>query len=157
MVYQNLCQAHLHEVGLTKIPGDHDFLNIFFQHDKFQERLQSIFQKFHDRFHDRLQDWQTPPNNSLKLVNFKTYYTKSNLPSFSANKVCNGPATWSILTSHYAWGPVTIYNDFPNTHGTAFGLESRVLTITRSRLLACVWSSPQRGEKNPLTRGQVVD
>jgi hypothetical protein len=29
MVYRNLRQAHLQEVGLTKIPGDHDFFNIF--------------------------------------------------------------------------------------------------------------------------------
>ena len=26
------------------------------------------------------------------------------LPSFPANKICNGPATWSILTLHYARG-----------------------------------------------------
>jgi len=38
----------------------------------------------------------------LKLINFETYYIKSNPPLFSANKVCNGPTTWSILTSHYA-------------------------------------------------------
>jgi hypothetical protein len=29
MVYRNLRQAHLQEVGLTKILGDHDFFNIF--------------------------------------------------------------------------------------------------------------------------------
>ena len=29
MVYRNMRQAHLQEVGLTKIPGDHDFFNIF--------------------------------------------------------------------------------------------------------------------------------
>ena len=33
--------------------------------------------------------------------------------SFSANKIYNGPATWSILASHYAWGP-------PQLHKTAF-------------------------------------
>jgi hypothetical protein len=27
--------------------------------------------------------------------------------SFSNNKICSGPATWSNLTSHYAWGPMT--------------------------------------------------
>ena len=63
------------------------------------------------------------------------------LPSFPTNKICNDSATRSILTSHYAWRPVTTSNGFPNTHGTAFGWESRVLTITRSRLLAHVWSS----------------
>jgi hypothetical protein len=29
MVYRNLRQAPLQEVGLTKIPGDHDFLILF--------------------------------------------------------------------------------------------------------------------------------
>ena len=28
MVSRNLCQAHLLEVGLTKIPGDHETLSI---------------------------------------------------------------------------------------------------------------------------------
>jgi hypothetical protein len=29
MVDQNLCQAYLQEVGLTKMTGDHDFFNMF--------------------------------------------------------------------------------------------------------------------------------
>ena len=85
------------------------FYNIFFQYDKFQNRLQG-------RFHDRFQDIQTPPSNSTKLIEFETYYIKPNPPLFSVNKICNDPATWSILTSHYAWWPVTAKNDFPNTH-----------------------------------------
>ena len=49
------------------------------------------------------QDNQTPPSSSLKFVEFETCYIILNqiLPSFSANNICNGPATWSILTSHY--------------------------------------------------------
>jgi hypothetical protein len=79
----------------------------------------------------------------LKLKFFKHIILNQILPIFSTNKVWNGPATWSILTSHYAWGPETTYNGFPNTHGLAFGWESRVHTITRSRLLAHVWSGPE--------------
>ena len=30
-----------------------------------------------------------------------------NLPSFFVNEICNGPGTWSILTSHLTWGSVT--------------------------------------------------
>jgi hypothetical protein len=44
MVYRNLRQGHLQEVGLMEIPGDHDFLNIFFQLDKLQGRFQNRFQ-----------------------------------------------------------------------------------------------------------------
>ena len=110
-------------VGLTQIPGDHDILQ----------------GKFHNKFQYRFQDRQATPSISLKL---RHIILNQILTPFSANKICNGPATWSILTSHYAWGPVTTYNGLPNTHGTAFGWESRVLTITRSWLLAHVWSGP---------------
>ena len=106
-----------------------------FQRDKFQGRFPNIF-------HNTLHDKQTPPSSSLKLVGFETSFIKANPPIFSANKICNGPATWPILTSHSARGSVTTYNNFPSTHGMAFGWESRVLTITRSRLLARVWSGP---------------
>ena len=34
-----LHQAHLQEVGLTQIPGDHDFFNILFHHDRLQEKF----------------------------------------------------------------------------------------------------------------------
>ena len=68
MVYHNLRQAHFLEVGLTQIPGDHDFFNIF-QHD----RLQGIF---HKRFQDRFQDRQRPPTYSLSLIEFEIYYIK---------------------------------------------------------------------------------
>jgi hypothetical protein len=40
--------------------------------------------------------------------------------------------------------PRNSFNNFPNTPGSTFGWESRVLTITRSRLLAHVWSGPQQ-------------
>ena len=82
------------------------------------------------------------PSNHLELIEFETYHIKLNPPFFPVNKTCNGPTTWSILTSDYVWGPVTTYNDFPNTHCTTFGWESRVLTITRSWLLAHTWSGP---------------
>jgi hypothetical protein len=74
MASRNLCQPHLLEVGLTKIPGDNDFFLIFFfQQDRFQDRLQG---KFQDR-------QKTPPSNSLKLMEFETYYIKPNRPFFS--------------------------------------------------------------------------
>jgi hypothetical protein len=68
-----------------------------FQHDIFHDRWQG-------RFQNKFQGRQTSPNIYLKLIEFKTYYIKSS--PLSANKACNVPATWSILTSHYAWGPV---------------------------------------------------
>jgi hypothetical protein len=40
-------------------------------------------------------------------------------------------------------GPWLHKTTFPNTHSTAFGWESRVLTITRSQHLAHVWSGPK--------------
>ena len=55
----------------------------------------------------RFQDIQTPPSSSLKLIEFKTYYIKPNPTLFSANKICNGPATWSIFTAQCAWGSMT--------------------------------------------------
>ena len=43
----------------------------------------------------------------LTWYNLRHIILNQILPSFSANKICNGPATWFILTSHYAWGPKT--------------------------------------------------
>ena len=64
------------------------------------------------------------------------------LTLFSTNKICNGPLTWSILISHYAWGHVTTQNDYPNnTHDTTFKRESRAFTIIWSQPLAYVWSA----------------
>ena len=71
MVYRNLHQAHLQEVGLTQILEDHDFFFFKFQHDIFEDILQGIFQ-------NRFQERQTPPSNSLKLIEFETYYIKPN-------------------------------------------------------------------------------
>ena len=48
---------------------------IYFQHDKFHDGFQG---EFHNRFQDIFQDRQTPPNSSLKLVDFETYYIKPN-------------------------------------------------------------------------------
>jgi hypothetical protein len=90
-------------VGLTKIPGDHDFFNIFFSRTDFRTDFRADFRA--DSRIDSRTDSRTDKHHQiilLKLINFETYYIKSNPPLFSANKVCNGPATWSILTSHYA-------------------------------------------------------
>ena len=75
MVSWNFRDAHLQEVGPTKISGDHDFFNIFFQRDKNQDKLQC---KFLDRFQGR----QTLPSTSLRLIKFETHYNKSNPPLF---------------------------------------------------------------------------
>ena len=64
MVYQNLRHAHLLEVGLTQILGNHNFLNIF-----PAGQIQNIF-------HDK----HIPQRNSLKLIEFETHYIKSNPP-----------------------------------------------------------------------------
>ena len=100
MVCRNLRQAYLQEVGLTQISWDHFFIFIF-------TSAWQISCRFLSRFLNRFQDWQIPPSSSLKLVEFETKYIKPNHPSSYANKICNGPATWSILTSHYAWGSMT--------------------------------------------------
>ena len=63
----------------------------------FKTYCKAYFKKFQVIFHDK----QTSPSSSLTLVEFETYYIKQNPPLFSGNKICNGPATWSILTSHY--------------------------------------------------------
>ena len=75
------CIVHwdLHQVGLMQIPRYHDFKKIKFHQDIFQDRLQGTF---HNRFQDRFHDKQTPPNNSLKLVEFETYCIKPNPPLF---------------------------------------------------------------------------
>lgn len=54
MVSQSFREAHPQEVGLTQIPGDHDFFKCFSQHVIIQGRIQ-----------DRLQDRQTPPSLSM--------------------------------------------------------------------------------------------
>ena len=74
------------------------------QHDWFQGRFQNVFHiRLKDRFHDR----QTSPSSSLKLVEFETYYIKPNRPLLFRQQNMQGPTTWSILTSQYAWGSVT--------------------------------------------------
>ena len=57
-------------------------------------RLNSMTDKHHRVI---LSNWQRLRHITLNQI----------LPSFSANMICNGPATWSILTSQYAWGHVT--------------------------------------------------
>ena len=58
-------------MALMQIPGDHDFLYIFSQ----QER-------FHDILRGRFKDRQTPPSNFLILIKFETHYIKPNPPLF---------------------------------------------------------------------------
>ena len=74
-----------------------------FQHDKFQDKLQG-------RFQNRFQDIYPKHTNTTKKFSqidrvLRHIILNQVLPSFYANKICNGPATWSIITSHYAWGP----------------------------------------------------
>ena len=83
MVSRNFRQAHPQEVGLTQFMGVHAFFNFFFQQDRLQGRFQYR---------------QTPSSNYLKVIEFETCYIKPNPPFFSANKICNGPTTWSIHT-----------------------------------------------------------
>jgi hypothetical protein len=76
MVSRNLHQAHLQEMGLTQILVDHDFFNILFQHDKCEDILQGKFQ-----IPRQIPESTTPPSNSLKWIEFETYYIIPN-PSF---------------------------------------------------------------------------
>ena len=48
----------------------------------------------------------------------------------------------SHMTSHYARGSVTELHDFGGVLGRPLDSFFRALTISWSRLLACVWSSP---------------
>jgi hypothetical protein len=48
----------------------------------------------------------------------------------------------SQMTSHYTWGSVTTLHDFEGGLGTALDTLFWALTISWSRLLACVWSGP---------------
>jgi hypothetical protein len=95
--------------------------------------------------HGKFQDRQTPPSNSLKLIEFETCYTKSNPPLFFRQQSMQ----WSrnMVHSHFTLRlrARDYINGFPNTRGMAFGWETRVLTITRSRLLAHVWSGLKGG------------
>ena len=96
MVYRDLHHTHLLEVGLTQIPGDQDFFNNFLSKTNFGTdcRVDSITNSKTDKHHQY---------KSLKLIEFEIYCIKPNPPLFfPANTICNGPATWSILTSHYA-------------------------------------------------------
>jgi hypothetical protein len=69
------------------------------QQDIFQDKLQG---RFHNRFQDRFEDKQTPPSNSLKLIEFETMYIKTtSSPPFPPTKYAM-VATRSILTSNYA-------------------------------------------------------
>ena len=121
MVSRNFCQAYLQEVGLTQISGDHDFFNIF-EHDRFQDKFQGrIYNRFYNRFHDR----QTPPSSSLKLVDFETYCIKPNPPLLFHQQNMQ----WSRNMVHPHFTLCLRFHDylngFPNTHGTAFGWESK--------------------------------
>jgi hypothetical protein len=48
----------------------------------------------------------------------------------------------SHMTSHYTWGSVTILHDFGGELGRPLDTLFSALTISRSRLLARVWSGP---------------
>jgi hypothetical protein len=64
------------------------FLNIFFQHDG----LHGIFQY-------RFQDIQTPPSNSLNLIEFDTYYIQPNSPLFFGQQ--NMQRSRNMVHSHF--------------------------------------------------------
>ena len=84
MVSQNFRQAYLQHVGMTQVSGDCDFL-IFFSmaYCRPGKHRQVV-----------LSNWYSLRHIILNQI----------IPSFSANNICNGPATWSILTSHYGQG-----------------------------------------------------
>ena len=89
MVYWNLHQTHLQEVGLTQISGDHDFFLIYFSQ-------QNIFK---DKLHGRFQDKQTPSNNSLTLIKCETCYIKPNPPLFFRQQ--NMQWSYNMAHSHF--------------------------------------------------------
>ena len=47
------------------------------------------------------------------------------------------------MTSHYTWGYVTTLHDFGGVLGRPLDAFNWALAISRSRLLACVWSGPK--------------
>ena len=100
------------------------FFQYFFQHDKFRDKLQGIsITHFMIDFRTNSKIDKHHQIILLNWWNLRHIILNQILSFFSASKVYNGPTTWSILTSHYARGPETTYNGFPNTHGTAFGWE----------------------------------
>ena len=89
--------------------GDHDYYYYFFSNMidcKANSRTNSMIDSKTDKHHQViLSNWLSLRHIILNQI----------FPCWSANKICNGPATWSILISHYAWGPVTTFNGFPKT------------------------------------------
>ena len=71
------------------------------------------------------------------------YYIKPNPPLF----FCQQDMRWSRTMVHSHFTQCSRVCDYlkllSQHHGMAFGWESRVLTITRSQLLARVWSDPK--------------
>src|SRR5665213_2493370 len=95
MVSQNFHQTHLQEVGLTQISGDHDKKN--------PPKMVCLI------FSSMTYSTIDSKTNSLK---FRHIVFNQILPSFFINKICNGPSTWSILTSHCLRANTT-QNGFP--------------------------------------------
>ena len=53
----------------------------------------------------------------------------------------------SFMTSHYTWGSVSTLHDFGGVLGRPSETFFWALTISWSRLLACVWSDSKNGRK----------
>ena len=104
------------------------FFNIFFQHGIFKDKFQGIFQ-----------DWQTPPSSSFKLVEFETYYIEPNLPLF----VHQQSMQWSRNMVHSHFTLCLRVHHYLKRLSQHPWYSLWILTITRSRLLAHVWSGPK--------------
>ena len=88
------------------------------------------------------QNWETMALRTVTII-VLFYFT-----------MCGGPAwidihwysIWlrarSHMSSHYAWGFVTTIHDFGSVLGWPLDTLFWALTISCSRLLACVWSGP---------------
>ena len=75
----------------------------------FSYLLNMIDSRAHSIIDSRI-DFRTDKHHQVVLSNWQSLrhiVLNQILSSFSAHKIDNGPATWSILTSHYAWGSVT--------------------------------------------------
>ena len=85
-------------------------------------------------------DHGTPKVHNCWFIIFyhvRGYYMNENLWNNTWLRV------WSHMTSHYTWGPVTTLHDFGSVLRQPLDTFFWALTISWSRLLACVWSDPK--------------
>ena len=112
--------------GVTKIPGDIDFFDIF--SSMTNSKIDSMIYSRTDK---------TPPNNFPNLIEFETYYIRPYPPPFFLQ------TKYAMVPQHGSFSLMRACDHIKRlSQHPWYGLWMRV-TITRSRLLAHVWSEPK--------------